>query len=655
MSTQNEDNNVQHPLPGISADYPAFDLEEPSLAEASWARAAAEVPQSENIKRRLIDAAQKGLTETDKVARTVVGKERKQAQMKKQALTEGHAKPARTKRAKVQSADNVKDQAETMRPQRTSITKRAKAAVASSQTTPAANDMPSVTPDKVKFEKQAPDLVDSAAQAHKAMEADWVLAYEVSSTLSYVTEVSEPLSKDAVAALVKKTIETIQAIKGDQQRQEALSFSYQIGLWQPLYKEEFARQAPELVALAQAASKAEEAKTKRAERNAQGVENLLEQSPMQLVTDAQQTSPAKRAANSKRTATADQEAATERLAAEQRSVASAASSEKNVSFPVSRLNLGRRLLLAIGGAVQRAGMWLQEQGTEGQALKLDVLVALEKPPTLTGPAVLGAPLDDNSTVVPEAVARRFLKVEHEYYFQDRTPAFSDFGNRLATRGTNLEVVRSLVEIAKARGWDTITVKGTEEFRRSAWMEAAKNGLTVAGYKPSALDVADLASRPANNTVENSSTKERSTTRVQPAAQSPVAQSASVPTPAAASKTPAPGSQKTDLELAEKARAFQENKPAFVVKKYPDLAAAYGIIAAARAFAADKLSESARDEFIEMARRHVIRKIAADEQIKGLKIYVAPTRTTEVGDPSGTGLTTADLGKSAGAKAVERGR
>jgi len=407
-------------------------------------------------------------------------------------------------------------------------------------------------------------------------------------------------------------------------------------------------QGPELIAPAQTANNAEGAKTKRVEQNVQEVENSIERSPVQLVMDAPQTPAAKQAVTSRYPTTADEESVAERLLAEQRSAASVSSTEKAALDPVWRLNLHTRLLFAIGRAMQRAGTWLQVQGREGQVPSLGAPVSLGKPPASTGPVVMITAVNDNSTVMPEAVARRFLKVAHNYYFKDRTPAFSDLGNTLVTRSTNPEVVRSLVEIAKARGWDTITVRGTEEFRRSAWMEAAQNGMTVAGYKPTEFDLAKMANLPAANTVEKRAMKKRSNTHVEPAMQTPVAQSTRIPTPAA-------GTEQSDLEQTEKAKAFRDNKPAFVVKKYPDLAAAYGVVAAAKAFAVEKLSESARDEFGEMARRHVIQKIAAGEQIKGPKIYTAPTKTTEVGDSNGLSQVAADLGKSARAKAVERER
>ena len=176
--------------------------------------------------------------------------------------------------------------------------------------------------------------------------------------------------------------------------------------------------------------------------------------------------------------------------------------------------MGRRLLLAIEEAANQANTWLSIRRKKGMDSVGITPVSSEK---LTATSVQA---DDKSSVVPESVARRFLRVETEYYFQDRTPAFSDRGSKLATRSANLEVVRSMVEIAKARGWDTITVKGAEEFRRSAWMEATQDGLSVAGYKPTALDLAGLANRPASNTVEKGVALSKGSVSMQPQAGRP---------------------------------------------------------------------------------------------------------------------------------------
>lgn len=91
-----------------------------------------------------------------------------------------------------------------------------------------------------------------------------------------------------------------------------------------------------------------------------------------------------------------------------------------------------------------------------------------------------------------------------------------------------------------------------------------------------------------------------------------------------------------------------------MRKYPDRAAAYGIVAAAKAFASEKLTEAGRNEFIEMAKRHMVEKIMAGQQIQGPKIYLAPTRTIDVSGQTKTAVEV-DQGKSPRAKAVERER
>ena len=94
-------------------------------------------------------------------------------------------------------------------------------------------------------------------------------------------------------------------------------------------------------------------------------------------------------------------------------------------------------------------------------------------------------------IVPDAVARRFLRIDDRYFFADRTLAFVDTGTRLKVRTHNLEVVHSIVAIMQARGWQTISLKGTHEFRQKVWHEATLQGIGVHGYEPSALEMQQL--------------------------------------------------------------------------------------------------------------------------------------------------------------------
>lgn len=145
--------------------------------------------------------------------------------------------------------------------------------------------------------------------------------------------------------------------------------------------------------------------------------------------------------------------------------------ENSPASPGPVPNIGKRVLDVIGGVVQKAGTWIASQGEAKQVPTNADPVGSAQSSAAT--QITSTPaVNDKSTVVPDFVASRFLSVKDEYYFPNRTPAFSDRGNKLATRGNDAEVVKSLVEIAIASQWTTITVKGTDEFRRSAWMEAA---------------------------------------------------------------------------------------------------------------------------------------------------------------------------------------
>ena len=96
-----------------------------------------------------------------------------------------------------------------------------------------------------------------------------------------------------------------------------------------------------------------------------------------------------------------------------------------------------------------------------------------------------------SQAVPEEIARRFVQVRNKYYFPDGARAFTDRGNRITTNSENTEVVRSLIEIAKARAWQEITVRGTERFRKEVWIAASVAGLQVRGYKPTEFEQSHL--------------------------------------------------------------------------------------------------------------------------------------------------------------------
>jgi hypothetical protein len=93
--------------------------------------------------------------------------------------------------------------------------------------------------------------------------------------------------------------------------------------------------------------------------------------------------------------------------------------------------------------------------------------------------------------VPQSVRDRFVKDGKRYYFPDGAPAFKDLGRRLTTPSENTAVIGSLIEIAQSRGWNEITVSGTERFRQEAWRQARLSGIAVRGYRASSIEQAQL--------------------------------------------------------------------------------------------------------------------------------------------------------------------
>jgi hypothetical protein len=99
--------------------------------------------------------------------------------------------------------------------------------------------------------------------------------------------------------------------------------------------------------------------------------------------------------------------------------------------------------------------------------------------------------DSDPWTVPESVRDRFVQDGHRFYFPDGHAAFRDLGRKLTTVSENTQVVRSLIEIAEARGWAEITVTGTERFKEEVWRQGRLAGLTVRGFRPSEEHQASL--------------------------------------------------------------------------------------------------------------------------------------------------------------------
>jgi hypothetical protein len=93
-----------------------------------------------------------------------------------------------------------------------------------------------------------------------------------------------------------------------------------------------------------------------------------------------------------------------------------------------------------------------------------------------------------------SLAERFTVKGNAYHFkgQGERKAFEDMGSRLSTDHSTGFVVRGMLDLAESKGWGTVHLKGTEEFRREAWLQASQRGLKPSGYEPTTQDHQRLA-------------------------------------------------------------------------------------------------------------------------------------------------------------------
>lgn len=101
------------------------------------------------------------------------------------------------------------------------------------------------------------------------------------------------------------------------------------------------------------------------------------------------------------------------------------------------------------------------------------------------------------------VANRFL-AEQKINFYDRDSkdgsiAFEDRADSLHTSKEDDKTIKAMLDVAQSKNWTAIKVKGTEAFKREAWLEASIRGVEVKGFKPQDKDFAELKKRQEERT------------------------------------------------------------------------------------------------------------------------------------------------------------
>lgn len=127
--------------------------------------------------------------------------------------------------------------------------------------------------------------------------------------------------------------------------------------------------------------------------------------------------------------------------------------------------------------------------------------------------------------IPEYVSKQYaIQGNNERKLLDKNSqklaidASSD--NILKTRNNDAKTIKNMLEIAQNNGWQSIKLKGSDEFKREAWLQASLQGLEVKGYKPTEQDKKLLETRQSHlerstNSITNDTSSPHKSEREKP--------------------------------------------------------------------------------------------------------------------------------------------
>jgi hypothetical protein len=159
----------------------------------------------------------------------------------------------------------------------------------------------------------------------------------------------------------------------------------------------------------------------------------------------------------------------------------------------------------IGAAAQSAGRQAQAQEKTVDGIGPDPDAKPSPGPAAASPRPED-PKAERTRMLLEGLERQYLKADDKYHFRDlgREVAFEAQDKKLVTSHDEPTVVASMIDLAEAKGWSSLKLKGTNEFRQEAWLQASVRDFEVTGYKPNAFDKARLEALRAERQTSNRS-------------------------------------------------------------------------------------------------------------------------------------------------------
>lgn len=154
-------------------------------------------------------------------------------------------------------------------------------------------------------------------------------------------------------------------------------------------------------------------------------------------------------------------------------------------------------------------------------------------------------------------------------------AFTEMKGQLVAQDSNPIVIKSMLEVAESKGWESVTLKGKKDFKQATWLEAKLKGFDVAGYQPTEQDQRKLerSLKQKNSMTKNNAHKDGDT--------APIRRSQSE----RQSGTSFAGNALDHLSNRrdELKSAFINLREADAVTKFPELHSVYNIVPASKAY------------------------------------------------------------------------
>ncbi len=101
------------------------------------------------------------------------------------------------------------------------------------------------------------------------------------------------------------------------------------------------------------------------------------------------------------------------------------------------------------------------------------------------------PVLDLNYKIPPGIKSRYVVADGQYLSAQNgtTVLFEDTGKKISTAKTDVQTINDMLEVAKAKGWDSIKLNGSKEFKQAMYVAAESQGIRTKGYAPTPADLA----------------------------------------------------------------------------------------------------------------------------------------------------------------------